>query len=80
MLPGKLLAVGTGREVEPNSKRWTTVSDSAFDHEREALAWLRRELKDQDPNRGWSNFEFVTRSGSLYENPHQRCSALPASV
>ncbi|MCC6436028.1 MAG: NERD domain-containing protein, partial [Acidimicrobiales bacterium] len=53
--------------MEPNSKRWTTVSDSAFDHEREALAWLRRELKDQDPNRGWSNFEFASRNGSLYE-------------
>lgn len=53
--------------MEPNSKRWTTVSDSSFDHEREALAFLRRGLRDQDPNRGWSNFEFVTRNGSLYE-------------
>ena len=43
------------------------MSDSAFDHEREALAWLRRELRDQDPNRGWSNFEFAARNGSLYE-------------
>lgn len=58
---------GTRARVEPNSKRWTTASDSAFNHERAALAWLRRGLKDQDPNRGWSNFEFAPSSGALNE-------------
>jgi hypothetical protein len=53
--------------VDPRAKRWTTVSDSAFDHEREALAFLRRMLPDSDPIRVWSNFEFIARTGAMYE-------------
>ncbi len=43
------------------------MSDSAFDHEREALAFLRRALPDRDPTRVWSNFEFVAGNGAMYE-------------
>jgi hypothetical protein len=54
-------------QLEPNSPRWTTVSDSPHDHEREALAFLRRRLYDREPYRVWSNFEFTAPSGALYE-------------
>lgn len=53
--------------MESNSPRWTTVSDSPHDHEREALAFLRRRLYDREPYRVWSNFEFTTPNGMLYE-------------
>jgi serine/threonine protein kinase len=53
--------------VDANSPRWTTVADSPHDHEREALAFLRRRLPDRDPNRVWTNFEFTALSGALYE-------------
>ena len=63
-------AVDSGRQspnVDTRSKRWITVADSDFDHEREALAFLRRTLPDRDPIQVWSNFEFVTRQGKRYE-------------
>lgn len=51
-----------------NSKsRWVTVSDSPHDHEREALIWLKGRLPDREPFHVWTNFEFVTRNGQLYE-------------
>jgi serine/threonine protein kinase len=53
--------------VEASSSRWTTVADSPHDHEREALAFLRRHLPDRDPYRVWANFEFVAPNGALYE-------------
>lgn len=53
--------------MEASSPRWTTVSDSPHDHEREALAFLRRRLYDREPYRVWSNFEFTTPGGLLYE-------------
>ena len=53
--------------MDPKTERWTTVSDSSFDHEREALAFLRRVLPDSDPIRVWANFEFVARTGAMYE-------------
>lgn len=53
--------------MDASSPRWTTVSDSPHDHEREALAFLRRRLLDREPYRVWSNFEFTTSNGKLYE-------------
>ncbi len=53
--------------MDAGSPRWTTVSDSPHDHEREALAFLRRRLPDREPYRVWSNFEFTTANGKLYE-------------
>ena len=46
---------------------WVTVSDSPHDHEREALAWLRSRLPDRDPYHVWTNFEFTTLNGQMYE-------------
>lgn len=50
-----------------DSRRWITVSDSPHDHEREALAWLRERLPDREPYHVWTNFEFTTHNGQMYE-------------
>jgi len=47
--------------------RWTTVQESEFPWEREALAYLRERLPDAEPFRAWSNFEFVAADGSINE-------------
>ncbi|RWO03900.1 MAG: BREX system serine/threonine kinase PglW [Mesorhizobium sp.] len=47
--------------------RWTVVSPSAFEWEREALEFLREHLPDHDPWRAWSNFEFVDDEGRVNE-------------
>ena len=53
--------------MDASSSRWTTVSDSPHDDEREALAFLRRRLCDLDPYRVWADFAFTTPSGALHE-------------
>lgn len=50
-----------------SASRWTTVSDSAFPWEAEAIAWLRDRLPDSNGYHGWSNFEFVALDGSVNE-------------
>jgi len=47
--------------------RWTVVSASAYEWEREALEFLREHLPDHDPWRAWSNFEFVDDEGRVNE-------------
>src|SRR5262249_26218058 len=47
--------------------RWTAVSQSAFEWEREALDFLRQHLPDHDPWRAWSNFEFIDDDGRVNE-------------
>jgi hypothetical protein len=47
--------------------RWTAVSQSAFDWEREALDFLRQHLPDHEPWRAWSNFEFIDDEGRVNE-------------
>jgi hypothetical protein len=47
--------------------RWTVVSRSAYEWEREALEFLREHLPDHDPWRAWSNFEFVDDEGRVNE-------------
>jgi hypothetical protein len=47
--------------------RWTVVSPSAYEWEREALEFLREHLPDHDPWRAWSNFEFVDDEGRVNE-------------
>lgn len=53
--------------MNPKSSRWNAITKSAFDHERKALEWVRRELPDHEPWRAWSNFEFVGDDGSMNE-------------
>src|SRR2546422_2132768 len=51
----------------PLTTRWTTISESQFPWERDALDYVRERLPDQEPYRAWSNFEFVAEEGSIYE-------------
>lgn len=47
--------------------RWTAISQSAFEWEREALDFLRQHLPDHEPWRAWSNFEFIDDEGRVNE-------------
>ncbi|MBW5480334.1 BREX system serine/threonine kinase PglW [Streptomyces bambusae] len=47
--------------------RWTTVTESEFDHERRALDAIREQLPDADPWRAWSNFTFTANTGHVRE-------------
>ncbi|MFC9038852.1 BREX system serine/threonine kinase PglW [[Kitasatospora] papulosa] len=47
--------------------RWTTVTESEFDHERRGLEAIRRKLPDSDPWRAWSNFTFTANTGHVRE-------------
>ncbi|MEW2065795.1 BREX system serine/threonine kinase PglW [Streptomyces sp. NPDC007346] len=47
--------------------RWTTVTESEFDHERRGLKAIREQLPDADPWRAWSNFTFTANSGHVRE-------------
>lgn len=48
-------------------RRWTTVEESAYPWEREALAYVREHLPNAEPFRAWSNFEFIADDGSINE-------------
>lgn len=47
--------------------RWTTVTQSGFDHERRGLEAIRSQLPDADPWRAWSNFTFTANTGHIRE-------------
>ncbi|WP_030715839.1 BREX system serine/threonine kinase PglW [Streptomyces sp. NRRL F-2580] len=47
--------------------RWTTVTESEFDHERRGLESIREKLPDSDPWRAWSNFTFTANTGHVRE-------------
>ena len=47
--------------------RWTAISQSTFEWEREALEFLRDNLPDHEPWRAWSNFEFIDDQGRVNE-------------
>ncbi|MFF3456047.1 BREX system serine/threonine kinase PglW [Streptomyces sp. NPDC002730] len=47
--------------------RWTTVTDSEFEHERRGLEAVRKHLPDTEPWRAWSNFTFTANSGHVRE-------------
>lgn len=49
------------------SRNWTTVSESKFSWEREALDFVRERLPTHEPYRAWSNFEFIADDGSINE-------------
>ena len=46
--------------MDANSPRWHRVTPSTFPWEDEAIDFLRSGINDADPNRAWSNFEFVS--------------------
>ena len=47
-------------------RNWIQVTPSEFAWERDALAFLKRNLPDHEPYRAWANFEFVL-DGSIGE-------------
>ncbi|MBT2452729.1 BREX system serine/threonine kinase PglW [Streptomyces sp. ISL-43] len=47
--------------------RWTTVTESEFDHEHRGLEAIREPLPDSDPWRAWSNFTFTANTGHVRE-------------
>ncbi|MGW8973938.1 BREX system serine/threonine kinase PglW [Streptomyces platensis] len=48
--------------------RWTTVTESEYEHERRGLEAIRRRLPDEEPWRAWSNFTFTANSGHVRES------------
>jgi hypothetical protein len=49
------------------TRNWTTITHSRYEHERRGLDLIRKRLADQELLRAWSNFEFVSDSGAVYE-------------
>jgi hypothetical protein len=47
--------------------RWKIITPSQYDRERNALDFVRAGLPDHDPYRAWTNFEFQTDDGAIYE-------------
>ncbi|MDF5759282.1 BREX system serine/threonine kinase PglW [Spongiactinospora sp. TRM90649] len=47
--------------------RWTTVTESEFDHERRGLEAIREKLPEAEPWRVWSNFTFTAHAGHVRE-------------
>jgi serine/threonine protein kinase len=46
---------------------WTTVTESTFPWELEALEFIRAKFPDHEPYRAWANFEFTATDGSINE-------------
>jgi hypothetical protein len=46
---------------------WTTVSESRFPWERDALDFIRLRFPAHEPYRAWANFEFIADDGSINE-------------
>ncbi|PAY16332.1 serine/threonine protein kinase [Rhodopirellula sp. SM50] len=48
-------------------KNWTTITESTFPWEREALEFIRQQFPSNEPYRAWANFEFIADDGSINE-------------
>jgi serine/threonine protein kinase len=46
---------------------WTSISESEFQWERDALSFIRNGLPSSSPIQAWSNFEFMAEGGAIYE-------------
>jgi hypothetical protein len=53
--------------VNETSPRWRQIAPSEFPWEREALAFVRAGLPDQEPYRAWANLEFISDDGGIHE-------------
>lgn len=58
--------VGVKFPVDAKSPRWHRVTPSTFPWEDEAIEFLRARIADADPNRAWSNLEFIS-GGTISE-------------
>jgi serine/threonine protein kinase len=52
---------------DDTAKNWTTISESQFSWERDALDFVRGRFPKHEPYRAWSNFEFIAEDGSVNE-------------
>ncbi|WP_067565304.1 BREX system serine/threonine kinase PglW [Nocardia acidivorans] len=50
-----------------DQNRWTTVTESSFEHERRGLDAIRAQLPDSGPWYAWSNFTFTAKTGHVRE-------------
>ncbi len=48
-------------------KNWTTISESRYAWERDALEFIKQGFPAHEPYRAWSNFEFIADDGSINE-------------
>ena len=46
---------------------WNMITSSQYEWERRALDFIRAGLPNHDPYRAWSNFEFQSTDGAIYE-------------
>src|SRR5262245_59529867 len=49
------------------TKNWTTIAESSFPWERDALDFVRAQFPVHEPYRAWCNFEFIADDGSVNE-------------
>ena len=49
------------------STNWTTMTESKYPWERDALEFIRQQFPPHEPYRAWSNFEFIADDGSVNE-------------
>ena len=49
------------------AENWTTITESQFPWEREALEFIRAHFPVHEPYRAWANFEFIALDGSINE-------------
>jgi serine/threonine protein kinase len=49
------------------SSNWTTVAESQYPWELDAMDFVRQHFPSHDPYRAWSNFEFIADDGSINE-------------
>ncbi|MGF1499322.1 MAG: NERD domain-containing protein [Elainellaceae cyanobacterium] len=50
-----------------SQSNWTTVTESNFAWEQDALEFVKGKFPDRPPYLAWSNFEFIATDGSINE-------------
>src|SRR6266704_6484643 len=50
-----------------SSQNWTTITESQYPWERDALDYVRQRFPAHEHYRAWSNFEFIADDGSINE-------------
>jgi hypothetical protein len=48
-------------------RNWTTVTESKYPWEQDALDFVRQQFPSHEPYRAWANFEFIADDGSINE-------------
>lgn len=49
------------------TRNWTTVAESPYPSERDALDFVRQKFPEHEPYRAGSNFEFIANDGNIDE-------------